>query len=1008
MKKSLFLLFAASSLIVLSACGGGNSTPPPPPAATHLSVTAPTNATAGTSFNFAVTALDASNNVVSSYSGSVHFTSTDGQAGLPANSMLTNGTGTFSPTLKTIGGQTITATDTVKTSITGTSNLITVTGVAAATHFSVTAPATATPGTSFNFTVTALDGTNSATGYAGTAHFTSTDGQAVLPANSTLTNGIATFSVTLKTPGSQTITATDTSTAIAGTSKSIVVAGPPATHFSVTAPASATAGTAFNFVVTALDAMNNAASGYSAIVHFASTDAHADLPVDSMLMNGTATFSAALSTMGSQTITATDSVNPTIAGTSKSINISTAVPANPVPFINQPLNPDAVIPGATDVKLTVNGTGFVAGSTVKLNGNARATSVISNSELTATALATNISTFNTASVTVVNPAPGGGISNVVFFETTRPTSSVALSVTSELIAGSGPISVATGDFNGDGKLDLTVANNGTSNDIDVFLGKGDGTFQPAASYGAGAGPYAVAVGDFNGDGKLDLAVANTGSNNVSVLLGKGDGTFQPSVEYSVGSDPRSLAVGDFNGDGKLDIVVANSGASTGISGISVLLGKGDGTFEPALNYSVGSAPVSVVVGDLNGDGRLDLAIVNFGTSNVGVLLGNGDGTFQPPVNYAAGAVPVAVVVGDYNGDGKLDLAVATISPGNTGLSNLSVLLGNGDGTFQQAAQYSDGSDTDSSSVVQGDFNGDGKLDLAVAGGGSIGNVSILLGNGDGTFQSAAEYAIGSNPSSAAVGDFNGDGRLDMAVTSGPEGVSILLQPGLVSNSNAFLSPSSLTFPTQVVNTTSAAQTVRLTNYGTTMLSIAGIAVTNNFGKTDSCGMSLAAGASCTIGVTFTPNTFGNLNGTLSVTDDAPGSPHTVSLSGTGTAVMLSVTNLRFGCVLLNAGPMGVHCFCTPPLHTTLTNSGNTPLNITGITITGPFSQTNTCPTSLGAGQSCDIAVSWSHSTGGGVLSISDSGGGSPQTIPLFGFASCHPSASSNTEVAPRSATCGGR
>jgi len=225
MKTSLFLLFAASSLIVLSACGGGNSTPPTPAAATHLSVTAPTNATAGTSFNFTVTALDASNNVVSSYSGSVHFTSTDGQAVLPADSTLTNGTGTFSPTLKTIGGQTITATDTVKASITGTSHSITVSGVAAATHFSVTAPATATAGTSFNFTVTALDGSNSvATGYAGTAHFTSTDAQATLPANSTLTNGIASFAATMKTVGNKTITVTDAAMpSITWTSNSIAV-----------------------------------------------------------------------------------------------------------------------------------------------------------------------------------------------------------------------------------------------------------------------------------------------------------------------------------------------------------------------------------------------------------------------------------------------------------------------------------------------------------------------------------------------------------------------------------------------------------------------------------------------------------------------------------------------------------------------------------------------------------------------------------------------------------------
>ena len=189
MKKSLLVLISISSLRVLTACGGGSHPP-----ATHFSVTAPATATAGTAVSFTVTALDASNRPTAHYSGTAHFTSTDGQAMLPANSMLTNGTGTFSATLKTPGSQTITATDAVTASITGTSNSINV-SAAAAIHFSVTAPATATAGTAVSFTVTALDASNRpTTNYSGTAHFTSTDGQAVLPANSMLTNGTGTFS----------------------------------------------------------------------------------------------------------------------------------------------------------------------------------------------------------------------------------------------------------------------------------------------------------------------------------------------------------------------------------------------------------------------------------------------------------------------------------------------------------------------------------------------------------------------------------------------------------------------------------------------------------------------------------------------------------------------------------------------------------------------------------------------------------------------------------------------
>ncbi len=296
------------------------------PTATHFSVTAPGTATAGTAFNFTVTALDATNATVTGYSGIVHFTSTDGAAVLPANSTLTNGVGSFSATLKTNGSQTITATDTVTATITGASGAITVSTLATATHFSVTAPAAATAGTAFNFTVTALDATNATvTGYAGTVHFTSSDGQAVLPANATLTNGVGTFSTTLKTTGAQTITATDTVTAsITGTSATITVSAAAATHFTVSAPATATAGTAFNFTVTALDASNATATAYSGTVHFTSTDGQAVLPANATLTNGVGIFSATLKTSGARTITATDTLTASITGASGAITVGAA------------------------------------------------------------------------------------------------------------------------------------------------------------------------------------------------------------------------------------------------------------------------------------------------------------------------------------------------------------------------------------------------------------------------------------------------------------------------------------------------------------------------------------------------------------------------------------------------------------------------------------------------------------------------------------------------------------
>jgi VCBS repeat protein/FG-GAP repeat protein len=326
--------------------------------------------------------------------------------------------------------------------------------------------------------------------------------------------------------------------------------------------------------------------------------------------------------------------------------------------------------------------------------------------------------------------------------------------------------IAAGDFNGDGIPDLAMASN---SGVSIALGKGDGTFRPRVTYAVGGVPLFITVADLNGDGHLDLVTANVG-RSVSVLLGNGDGTFKAAVNYKVLGGPQGIAVGDFNGDGKPDLLVGCDNQQYS-SGLSLLLNNGDGTFGQAKNFDSSLAPLAVVAGDFNDDGKLDAATIN--RNGVSVILGNGDGTFQAPVTYATGQFPEGLAVGDLNGDGNLDLVAANYE--NSVLGSVSILLGNGDGSFRAPVNIDLA--VGMFHVVLDDVNHDGKLDLLVSGDA----IAVLKGNGDGTFKSPDYYATnadtggpGSAPAVVAAADFNRDGNLDLAVGNGPAGVNLFL------------------------------------------------------------------------------------------------------------------------------------------------------------------------------------------------------------------------------------------
>ena len=552
---------------------------------------------------------------------------------------------------------------------------------------------------------------------------------------------------------------------------------------------------------------------------------------------------------------------------------------NSIPLVYQPLVPPCVAPGGSSFSLTVNGSGFVSNATVNWNGKPLSTTFLSSSRLTAIVPTSAIAQPGTVSITVSNPAPGGGVSNAEFFCIAPPVT--ALSFTqlaspnpNDLVL---PVGIAA-DFNGDGKLDIAY---GEFQNLVVQLGNGDGSFQPPVRYQSIISyPSGMAGGDFNSDGKLDLAVSEFQfSEYVDLFVGKGDGTFSLGTRLDVGvkTEPTSIVVADFNGDGKLDVATgeyADAGLE-GHGGVSVFLGKGDGTFQTRADYDVSEDVFSLVAGDFDGDGVIDLVYLQgSGLSTLYFLKGNGDGTFQPGVNARSGLAIGSVTAADVNGDGKLDIFGSLSSEG------VAVVFGNGDGTFQPEVQYDTATTT--SALLLGDFNADGKLDAAYgAQTSSPTQLAVLPGNGDGTFQSPIDTPVTlTGLATMIAGDFNGDGKLDVVGTSSNGPPVLFLQGALPA---ATISPASLSYGYYAPGISSPSQSVQLTNIGQTTLVISNISFTGadagDFSQKNNCGASLPVNGSCTISVTYTPQAEGNRSASLSITDNAPGSPHLIPLTG---------------------------------------------------------------------------------------------------------------------------------
>ena len=452
-------------------------------------------------------------------------------------------------------------------------------------------------------------------------------------------------------------------------------------------------------------------------------------------------------------------------------------------------SPASAIPGAS---VTLTGTGFNVTTTnnIVYFGATRATvTAASASSITATVPtgATNapINLLNTG--TVLACASLGNF-NPIYSPAKATIGTGDLDAKQDFTTLTGPISVAIGDLDGDGKADLAVADSGSAR-VSVLRNTASsgsiasGSFATKVDITTGTGPVSVAIGDLDGDGKPDLAVTNRGSTTVSIFRNtssSGTVSFAAKADFTTGTNPYSVAIGDLDGDGKPDLAVANNGSNT----VSVLRNtsvSGTVGFATKVDFTTGTAPRAVAIGDLDGDGKSDLAVTNYSSASVSVFRNtssSGTVSFAAKVDFTTGTSPRALAIGDLDGDGKSDLAVANY--GSASVSVFRSTSSNGSiasGSFATKVDITTG--TNPYSVAIGDLDGDGKPDLAASNYNSttvsvFRNASTSGSIASGSFATKVDFTTGPNPCGVAIGDLDGDGKPDLAVTNfGATTVSVL-------------------------------------------------------------------------------------------------------------------------------------------------------------------------------------------------------------------------------------------